>query len=136
VGYKRKLTFDKLRQCAWIGGFRRTSAESSLCWLVSVPELQARGHIADVLKSDIFNEDYEVKMLKIIWSQDNHGPQRRHFLKYYDYWNNPDTNGFIDEIAPRAAVNLGRENYFWPLDADEMRPDDFLHQLRKHDYYV
>ena len=75
--------------------------------------------------------------LRLLLSSDEGSPQRRHLLRFSNYWNNVDTVGALHEIAEEALkwkrMTSSREaddDYLWPDNGDEMKPNQLLNALR------
>lgn len=92
-------------------------------WLVSVPELQAAGHFSKALGGN--NEDEQNNLfyhLVEVLSKPNDYPGKQHLLTWYDFWNDPDNIGSIDEICNCTQ---------WPEGWESMGPRQLLRRLRE-----
>ena len=111
-------------------------------WLLTLADLQVSGHFPFAfeyptpfcLRRDAlaYMTDQRTRtQLKLLLSMDEACPQRRHLIRYHDYWNDTNHVGALHEIAEEAASwKTQSADYCWPESGDTMPPTQLLSRLR------
>jgi hypothetical protein len=74
----------------------------------------------------------------MLLAQSEHEPRRKHLIRYYHWWNDPDHAGAIDEMWPdyqttisnNQRVKVAEGTIFWPEGGETMRPQQLLNTMR------